>query len=131
MRWMRCQERGRNDDRTENTFHSRLLRIRTAEQANFIEEMAELTVALNKAWRKTFDTVDKIPNMDDEERIEEEIADVEIMLLQIKYILGIGEDELSVIIERKLDRQIDRIISANYDGASDRRKDEPQAEKEA
>ena len=37
-----------------------------------IEEMAELTVALNKAWRKTFDTVDKIPNMDDEERIEEE-----------------------------------------------------------
>lgn len=87
-----------------------------------IEEMAELTVAINKAWRKTFDTVDKVPNMDDEERIEEEIADVEIMLLQIKYLLGIGEDELSVIIERKLDRQIDRITSSNYDGAGDRRK---------
>lgn len=76
-----------------------------------IEEMAELTVALNKAWRKTFDTVDKIPNMDDEERIEEEIADVEIMLWQIKYILGVEEDELSRIVESKLDRQIERIKS--------------------
>ena len=74
-----------------------------------IEEMAELTVALNKAWRKTFDTVDKLPNMDDEERIEEEIADVEIMLSQIKYLLGLEEDELSRIVESKLDRQIDRI----------------------
>lgn len=74
-----------------------------------IEEMAELTVALNKAWRKTFDTVDKIPNMEDEERIEEEIADVEIMLSQIKYLLGVEEDELSRIAESKLDRQIERI----------------------
>lgn len=74
-----------------------------------IEEMAELTVALNKAWRKTFDTVDKLPNMDDEERIEEEIADVEIMLSQIKYLLGAGDGELSQIIESKLDRQIERI----------------------
>ena len=74
-----------------------------------IEEMAELTVALNKAWRKTFDTVDKILNMDDEERIEEEIADVEIMLSQIKYLLGLGDEELSQIIENKLDRQIERI----------------------
>ena len=74
-----------------------------------IEEMAELMVALNKAWRKTFDTVDKIPNMEDEERIEEEIADVEIMLWQIKHLLGIGEDELTAITEQKLDRQIERI----------------------
>lgn len=77
-----------------------------------IEEMAELTVALNKAWRKTFDTVDKIPNMDDEERIEEEIADVEIMFSQIKYLLGVEEDELSRIIKNKLDRQIERIKNA-------------------
>lgn len=77
-----------------------------------IEEMAELTVALNKAWRKTFDTVDKIPNMDDEERIEEEIADVEIMLSQIKYLLGVEEDELYRIVESKLDRQIERIKNA-------------------
>lgn len=74
-----------------------------------IEEMAELTVAINKAWRKTFDTVDKIPNMDDEERIEEEIADVEIMLSQIKYLLGVRDGELYQIIKSKLDRQIERI----------------------
>lgn len=76
-----------------------------------IEEMAELTVAINKAWRKTFDAVDKLPNMDDEERIEEEIADVEIMLSQIKYLLGVEERELSRIVESKLDRQIERIKS--------------------
>ena len=74
-----------------------------------IEEMAELTVAINKACRKTLDTVDKIPNMDDEERIEEEIVDVLIMIWQIKYLLGIGEGELSHIMEQKLDRQIERI----------------------
>lgn len=77
-----------------------------------IEEMAELTVALNKAWRKTFDTVDKIPNMDDEERIEEEIVDVLVMIWQIKYLLGIGEGELSHIMEQELDRQIERIKNA-------------------
>ena len=77
-----------------------------------IEEMAELTVALNKAWRKTFDTVDKIPNMDDEERIVEEIADVEIMITQIEYLLGISAMEANNMIERKLDRQIERIKNA-------------------
>ena len=74
-----------------------------------IEEMAELTVALNKAWRKTFDTVDKIPNMDDEERIVEEIADVEIMITQIEYLLGISSMELNNMIEQKLNRQLERI----------------------
>ena len=77
-----------------------------------IEEMAELTVAINKAWRKTFDTVDKIPNMDDEERIVEEIADVEIMITQIEYLLGISAMEANNMIERKLDRQIERIKNA-------------------
>ena len=74
-----------------------------------IEEMAELTVAINKAWRKTFDAVDKLPNMDDEERIEEEIADVEIMLSQIKYLLGVEARELSRIVLSTLARQIERI----------------------
>ena len=77
-----------------------------------IEEMAELTVALNKAWRKTFDTVDKIPNMDDEERIVEEIADVEIMITQIEYLLGVSDMKLDNMIKQKLDRQIERIKNA-------------------
>lgn len=74
-----------------------------------IEEMAELTVALNKAWRKTFDTVDKIPNMDDEECIVEEIADVKIMITQIEYLLGVSAMELDNMVNQKLDRQIERI----------------------
>lgn len=50
--------------------------------------------------------------MDDEERIEEEIVDVFIMIWQIKYLLGVGEGELSHIMEQKLDRQIERIKNA-------------------
>ena len=74
-----------------------------------IEEMAELTVAINKAWRKTLDTVDKIPNMDDEECIVEEIADVKIMITQIEYLLGVSAMELDNMVNQKLDRQIERI----------------------
>lgn len=75
-----------------------------------IEEMAELTVALNKAWRSRHDYVET-PNTDyvDYENILEEMVDVLIMIWQIKYLLGIGEGELSHIMEQKLDRQIERI----------------------
>lgn len=73
-----------------------------------IEEMAELTVAINKAWRSGNG---KIPNTDylDYEHIVEEMADTLIMIWQIKYLLGVGEGELSKIVEQKLDRQIERI----------------------
>lgn len=74
-----------------------------------IEAMAKLTVAINTAWRKTFDKVDGLPNMDDEECIKEEIASVEIMLSQLKYLLGIGEEEFSDIVESKLDGQVREI----------------------
>ena len=75
-----------------------------------IEEMAELTVAINKAWRSRHDYVET-PNTDyvDYENISEEMVDVLIMIWQIKYLLGIGEGELSHIMEQKLDRQIERI----------------------
>lgn len=74
-----------------------------------IEAMAKLTVAINAAWLKTFDKVDRLPNMDDEECIEEEIASVEIMLSQLKYLLGIGKEEFSDIMEGKLDENIREI----------------------
>ena len=41
----------------------------------------------------------------------EEIADVEIMILQIEYILGVSAMKLDNMIESKLDRQIERIKS--------------------
>ena len=77
-----------------------------------IEEMAELTVALNKAWRSHPNDVE-VPNMGYEnyKNILEEMADTLIMVWQIKYLLGVGEGELADIVEQKLDRQIERIKS--------------------
>ena len=49
--------------------------------------------------------------MDDEERIVEEIADIEIMITQIEYLLGISAMELNNMIEQKLNRQLERIKS--------------------
>ena len=79
-----------------------------------IEEMAELTQAINKFWRKGLDCGRKEqPNgqeyinmhytFDD---LVEEIADAQIMLWQMEYLLNADK---SIIIERKLDRQIKRI----------------------
>ena len=65
-----------------------------------IEEMAELTIAILHRRRGRTQSLDEI---------KEEVADVEIMLAQIKYLLDIDEDELSVIKERKIERQLQRI----------------------
>lgn len=73
-----------------------------------IEEMAELTVEINKLWRKNNKYLDCMTEID-YEHVSEEIVDVLIMIWQIKYLLGIGEGELSRIMEQKLDRQIERI----------------------
>ena len=74
-----------------------------------IEEMAELTVAINKLWRRheygaTSKEIAKA-HMD----VLEEIADVTVMLCQIQYLLGISSPELDYATERKLNRQIERI----------------------
>lgn len=78
-----------------------------------IEEMAELTVAINKMWRRQwrrneYNTTSK-ELAEAHYNILEEIADTLIMILQIKYLIGVREGELSEIIEQKLDRQIERI----------------------
>ena len=72
--------------------------------------MAELTVAINKAWRSRHDYIET-PNIDyvDYENILEEICDTLIMIWQIKHLLGVGDGELSQIVESKLDRQMERI----------------------
>lgn len=59
-----------------------------------IEEMAELTVAICK---------------DNESDILEEIADVEIMLEQIKYLRGIRDTDLEAAKKYKIRRQTLRI----------------------
>ena len=94
-----------------------------AQSRQCIEEMAELTQAINKFWRKQLKcglfTVEEVRNYgegissfsemkdtDGYKNLVEEITDVQIMLWQIGYLLNA---DTSIIIQKKLDRQIERI----------------------
>lgn len=67
------------------------------------EECSELAKALNKFYIKQI--LEPETNHEKEfENIKEEIADVEIMLTQLKKILGITDKELLKIQELKLKR---------------------------
>ena len=89
-----------------------------AQSRQCIEEMAELTQAINKYWRKDLQC-GKYPYnpwdgyMPDDSKeydnLLEEIADVEICLAQMKYLLAIREEDINKVIEQKLDRQLERI----------------------
>ena len=85
-----------------------------SQSQQLIEEMAELTVAINKLWRvKRF--CDRKNIMDvkgfsyqEVKEIIGEIADTEIMLSQIKYLLDC-QDEVEQEKERKILRQLERM----------------------
>lgn len=77
-----------------------------SQSRQLIEEMAELTQAINKAWRKRYDDFEERTKTF--ENIREEICDVEIMLAQIKYLLGC-KDEVEQEKERKILRQLERM----------------------
>lgn len=78
-----------------------------------MEEMAELTIALNKYRRSSKIEHQTISESIDEqfiiEQIIEEICDVEIVLEQIKYLLNHSSDDLAVWKQRKIERQLERI----------------------
>lgn len=76
-----------------------------------IEEMAELTVALNKYYRVSILTPERVNFAERIElgNIKEEIADVTIMLEQMKYLLQISDTDINEIIEQKLNRHLERI----------------------
>lgn len=65
-----------------------------------IEEMAELTVAISKLHRDW--------NEEHYDNLLEEMADVEIMLDQLKYLSG-GRYQVEKIKEYKIQRQMGRI----------------------
>ena len=67
-------------------------------------------MAINKFWRKLGNgqSTSKSASECIDNQIEE-IADVQIMIEQIKYLLGVREEEVLDVIEKKLDRQIERI----------------------
>ncbi len=81
-----------------------------------IEEMGELTQAINKYWRKDLQC-GKYPynprdgympdGSKEYNNLVEELADVQIMIWQMKFILT--ETDFDEIIQQKLDRQMERI----------------------
>lgn len=117
----------RVDDMTEETKQKIQKIAQTygydAQSRQCIEEMAELTQAINKFWRKQLKcglfTVEEIRNYgegvsslsemkdtDGYKNLVEEMADVQITLWQLEYLLNA---DTSIIIQQKLDRQIERI----------------------
>ena len=78
-----------------------------------MEEMAELTIALNKYRRSSKIEHQTISESIDEqfiiEQIKEEIVDVEIVLSQLKHLLNCSDDDLTIWKQRKIERQLERI----------------------
>lgn len=80
-----------------------------AQSRQCIEEMGELIQAINKWWRvcgngqRTEESIAECRY-----NLVEEIADVQIMLYQLGYLLD-SRLEVSEIITKKLDRQLERI----------------------
>ena len=74
-----------------------------------VEECAELIQAVNKRKRAKKDPVQHALAM---RNLVEEIADVELMLDQVKFLLNITEDELNENKQLKIDRTLDRIAKS-------------------
>ena len=77
------------------------------------EECSELIQALNK-YQRAARIVENV-NMDERETIHnicEEIADVTIMLEQLRYLFDI-DDDFKVMYEKKIQRTIDRMKRCN------------------
>lgn len=85
-----------------------------AQSNQAIEEMAEFTIALNKYKRNlvTYQKEGKVCYRLDE-NVVEEIADVELMIHQIKILLGIDQKGIEVVKEMKVNRQLERIRGQN------------------
>lgn len=91
-----------------------------AQSRQCIEEMAELTQAINKMWRNCFlngfitledvlkeeTETQKFSDEKEYQNVVEEIADVQIMLWQLEYLLNA---DVEPIIEQKISRQLERI----------------------
>lgn len=82
-----------------------------AQSRQLIEEMAELTQAINKMWRVDATHCEKTDKSHIEayKHIIEEIADVEICLEQVKWLLNIDESVLEEWKVMKIERSISRI----------------------
>lgn len=77
-----------------------------AQSNQLVEECAELIQAVSKYHRAVAEEKKAVAL----ENLIEEIADVEIMLEQIKYLLQIQKDELEAVKLFKVNRTRERII---------------------
>lgn len=85
-----------------------------AQSRQCIEEMAELTQAINKFWRKHLkcgkNPLSNVPFGTREEiNIKEELIDVYIMVLQMKDLIIISDSYFEEKVKEKLDRQLRRM----------------------
>lgn len=72
------------------------------EQLNILqEECAELIQAVSKYKRRKL--------IDNYQHIVEEIADIEIMIAQVKYLLKMYDYHVDYVKEEKIKRQLERI----------------------
>jgi len=92
-----------------------------SQSRQLIEEMAELTQAINKFWRVRLDcgriALNKTKRVDldgntrysrEAGNIIEELADVQVMIWQMQYFFDV--DRLEDVAAAKLDRQLRRIM---------------------
>ena len=83
-----------------------------AQTNQLIEECAELIQAINK-YKRQFLRGQPVRESGDgktpRDMIVEEIADVEVMLCQIKYLLHITDLEVEDIVENKIERTMMRM----------------------
>ena len=81
-----------------------------AQSNQLIEECAELIQAINKHKRVLHNRQSVNTTLKEAiNNVSEEIADVEIMLAQIKHLLGINEQYIDTIKEMKINRTAQRI----------------------
>ncbi|MFQ7292540.1 MAG: hypothetical protein ACLRQ0_09935 [Monoglobales bacterium] len=88
-----------------------------AQIRQLIEEMAELTQALNKLWRAEQGYINEYYDGYKKgaavkicrESVIEETADVMICLEELKHILGISDEKIKQYIDIKLNRQLERM----------------------
>lgn len=73
----------------------------TAQVFMLMEEIGELMQAVSKYYRK--------PSAENKEHLAEEIADVEIMLEQMRVVLDVKEKDIQKQKKHKLDRLLIRV----------------------
>lgn len=76
-----------------------------AQLDQFIEELAELIVAINHLRRGRADI----------EHVLQEMVDVDIMMEQMKIILNVKDDYFDMIKARKINKLVEKMANDTYD----------------